>query len=164
LVYDGTGRHPALQCSEHAATSGAKTALVSIDGEMAAELTYAERAIWKQKIYEGGVNMTFDHRLIRIAKDGNRLTATFTNEATGQIVERTADQVVVEHGTIPADDLYQALRGHSGNNGVTDLDTLLSNARQPKGEGFELHRIGDAVASRNIAAAVYDALRLCHVM
>jgi hypothetical protein len=164
LVYDGTGRHPALQCSEHAASSGAKTALVSIDGEMAAELTYAERAIWKQKIYEGGVNMTFDHRLIRIAKDGNRLTATFTNEATGQVVERAVDQVIVEHGTIPADDLYHALRGHSGNNGVTNLDTLLSDARQPKGDGFELHRIGDAVASRNIAAAVYDALRLCHVM
>jgi 2,4-dienoyl-CoA reductase-like NADH-dependent reductase (Old Yellow Enzyme family) len=164
LVYDGTGRHPALQCSEHAATSGAKTALVSIDGEMAAELTYAERAIWKQKIYEADVIMTFDHRLIRIAKDGNRLTATFINEATGQVAERTVDQVVVEHGTIPADGLYQALRGNSGNNGVTDLDTLLSNARQPKGDGFELHRIGDAVASRNIAAAVYDALRLCHVM
>ena len=108
--------------------------------------------------------MIFDHRLIRIEKDGNRLTATLTNEATGQIIERTVDQVVVEHGTIPADDLYHSLREHSGNNGVTDLDTLLSNARQPTGAGLELHRIGDAVASRNIAAAVYDALRLCHVM
>jgi hypothetical protein len=27
--------------------------------------------------------------------------------------------------------------------------------------GFQLFRIGDAVASRNIHAAVYDALRLC---
>jgi hypothetical protein len=26
---------------------------------------------------------------------------------------------------------------------------------------FELHRIGDAVASRNVNAAVTDALRLC---
>jgi len=33
-----------------------------------------------------------------------------------------------------------------------------------QGARFELHRIGDAVASRNIHAAVYDALRLCHVM
>jgi hypothetical protein len=28
-------------------------------------------------------------------------------------------------------------------------------------KGFELHRIGDAVASRNINAAVTEALRLC---
>ena len=164
LVYDGTGRHPALQCAEHAAISGAETRFVSIDGEMAAELTYAERAIWKQRIYELEVEMTFDHRLARIEKSGNRLTATFVNEATGRTNTRTVDQIVVEHGTIPADDLYHALRAHSGNDGVTDLEALLSNSRQLSKDAFELHRIGDAVTSRNIAAAVYDALRLCHVM
>ena len=164
LVYDGTGRHPALQCAERAATAGADVQLVCIDGEIATELTYAERAIWKQKVYEAGVTMTQDHRLLRIAKTGNRLTATFANEATGTMVEYPADRVVVEHGTIPVDDIYQALRGDSANNGVTDLDALLSGRPQSQGAGFELHRIGDAVSSRNIAAAVYDALRLCHVM
>ena len=164
LVYDGTGRHPALQCAERAATAGADVQLVCIDGEIAVELTYAERAIWKQKVYEAGVTMTQDHRLLRIAKTGNRLTATFANEATGAMVEYPADRVVVEHGTIPVDDIYQALRGDSANNGVTDLDALLSGRPQSQGAGFELHRIGDAVSSRNIAAAVYDALRLCNVM
>ena len=164
LVYDGTGRHPALQCAEGAATAGADVQLVCIDGEIAVELTYAERAIWKQKVYEAGVTMTQDHRLLRIAKTGNRLTATFANEATGTMMEYPADRVVVEHGTIPVDDIYQALRGDSANNGVTDLDALLSGRPQSQGAGFELHRIGDAVSSRNIAAAVYDALRLCNVM
>jgi hypothetical protein len=67
---------------------------------------------------------------------------------------------------VPADALYHALREHAANDGVTDLDTLLANAAQPvtAKPGFELHRIGDAVASRNIHAAVLDALRLCHVM
>ena len=78
-IRPGTGRHPALQCAEHAVVSGAETFFVSIDGEMAAELTYAERAIWKQRIYELEVEMTFDHRLERIEKSGNRLTATFVN-------------------------------------------------------------------------------------
>ena len=164
LVYDGTGRHPALQCAERATAMGAEAHLVCIDGEIGAELTYAERAIWKQKVYEAGVEMTQDHRLLRIAKTGNQLTATFANEATGALVEFPADRVVVEHGTIPVDDIYQALREHSGNNGVTDLDALLAGRPQPVKEGFELHRIGDAVSSRNIAAAVYDALRLCYVM
>jgi hypothetical protein len=35
--------------------------------------------------------------------------------------------------------------------------TLLNN---PAGQ-YQLFRIGDAVASRNIHAAIYDALRLC---
>jgi hypothetical protein len=30
----------------------------------------------------------------------------------------------------------------------------------PEG-GFELHRIGDAVTSRGVHAAIYDAQRLC---
>lgn len=168
IVYDGTGRHPAPQCAERAASAGSKTAFVSIDGEIATELTYAERAIWKRRNYELGIDMSFDHRLVRIAKDGNRLKATFVNEATGATIERNADQIVVEHGTVPADDLYHELRGSAANNGVTDLDALLANSPQPRtarpDSSLELHRIGDAVTSRNIAAAIYDALRLCHVM
>ncbi len=164
LVYDGTGRHPALQCAERASAHGAETQLICIDGEVAAELTYAERAIWKQKTYEAGVTMINDHRIVRVAKSGNQLAATFSNELTGGLVKMVADRIVVEHGTLPVDDLYQSLRVGSGNNGVTDLDALISGRAQPACESFELHRIGDAVASRNIAAATYDALRLCHVM
>ncbi len=166
IIYDGTGRHPAPHCAEHAAMTGSRSSLVSIDGELAAELTYAERAIWKRRSYDLKVDMTFDHRLTRVAKSGNRLTATFVNATTGEALERTANQIVVEHGTVPMDSLYLDLRAQATNNGVTDLDALLANEPQlaTSGGQFELHRIGDAVASRNIQAAVYDALRLCHVM
>jgi hypothetical protein len=44
---------------------------------------------------------------------------------------------------------------------------LLGGAPQPRrgGDGvFELHRIGDAVASRNVHASIYDAMRLCMVL
>ena len=48
--------------------------------------------------------------------------------------------------------------------GVTDLDALRASKPQPvRGEGFELHRIGDAAASRNIPAAILDAFRLLRV-
>ena len=82
--------------------------------------------------------------------------------------ERYTEQVIVEVGTQPADELYQELRPDSVNDGVTDIDALLSGSPQvastTKDAMFELHRIGDAVASRNIAAATLDALRLCSVM
>ena len=74
----------------------------------------------------------------------------------------------MEVGTQPADELYHELRPDSVNDGVTDIDALLSGSPQvastTKNTMFELHRIGDAVASRNIAAATLDALRLCSVM
>ena len=168
LVYDGTGRHPALQGAEKSAGMGADTTFVSIDGDIAAELTYAERAIWKQRLYKRNINMKFDHRLRRIERVGNQLTAEFSNEATGSKFLQIADEIVVEHGTVSADDLYHALRKFSTNDGVTDLDALLTSKPQPHSygskSGFVLHRIGDAVTSRNIAAAIYDALRLCHIM
>ena len=168
IVYDGTGRHPALQCAEKSALSGINTHLICIDGEIANELTYAERAIWKQKMYQLNVTITQDHHLTQVHKSKNRLLASFINETTGKVTSMEADHVVVEHGTIPEENLYHELRCRSKNNGVTDLDALIAGKKQPnalKHKGtFELHRIGDAVASRNIAAAVYDALRLCNAM
>lgn len=166
IVYDGTGRHPAPHCAEHLALAGRRVSLVSIDGYLAAELTYAERAIWKKRGYELAIPMRFDHRLTRIARDGNRLTAHFVNEITGAAYEQSADQIAVERGTLPADALFQELRRQSANDGVTDIDALLAGRPQPAAaqDGFALYRIGDAVASRNIHAAVLDALRLCHVL
>jgi 2,4-dienoyl-CoA reductase-like NADH-dependent reductase (Old Yellow Enzyme family)/thioredoxin reductase len=165
VIYDGTGRHPAPHCAEMSATAGSAVSLFSIDGHLAAELTYSERVIWKKRAYELGVATQFDHRLIGVEKSGNRLMARFVNEVTGAETTRAADQVVVEHGTAPADSLYRDLRGLAGNDGVTDLDTLLAGAAQPTaGDGFELHRIGDAVASRNIPAAILDAFRLMRVL
>ena len=80
-------------------------------------------------------------------------------------MERYVDHVVIEHGTIPIDDLYQELRKFSLNDGVTDYKSLIENQHQPfeksKNSEFQLYAIGDAVSSRNIHAAIFDARRLC---
>ena len=168
IVYDGTGRHPALQAAELACAKGAHVQFVTIDAQLAQELTYAERAIWKKRAYELGLAVTVDHQIEKVVRAGNRLVATFRNLITRETIERTAEQVIVEHGTVPADQLYRELRADAANGGVTDIDALLEGSPQPRqalpAAKFELHRIGDAVASRNIHAAVLDAIRLCHVM
>ena len=164
IVYDGTGRHPAPQAAEYAALRDKKATLVTLDGFIAAELTYAERAAWKRKCYERGIAVVPDHRLTRVVRDGNRLLGSFVNEVTLQVAEFAADQFVIEHGTTPMDELYHELRASSSNDGVTDLGALIAVERQPQGRGdgaFELYRVGDAVASRNIPSAIYDSLRLC---
>ncbi len=71
---------------------------------------------------------------------------------------------MVEHGTLPLDEVYFELKPLSSNLGEVDYDALIDGRAQAverNVEGrFKLFRIGDAVASRNIHAAIYDALRL----
>jgi hypothetical protein len=136
---------------------------VALDDALAMEMSYAERAIWKQKLYGLDLAQTFDHRLVRVETADNRLTAVFSNEYTGAELRLEADQVIVEHGTLPADGVFQALRPGSANDGVTDIEALIAGRPQPKNGngGVMLHRVGDCQSSRNIHSAVYDALRLC---
>ena len=65
---------------------------------------------------------------------------------------------------MPLDELYFELKPGSRNLGELDHQALIANRpqrleRNPEGK-YQLFRIGDAVASRNIHAAVFDALRL----
>ena len=97
-------------------------------------------------------------------REGNQLVATLLNDYDRSRVERRVDQVVVEHGTLANEELYYALKPMSRNGGEVDYRALdagraQSVERNPEG-AFTLYRIGDAVASRNIHAAIYDALRL----
>lgn len=164
VVWDGTGRHAAPTAVERLSDAGAKVALYSIDDARIEEQAYAERVFWKKRLYELKVDPKMDRRLLGVRRDGNRLIASFENEITTEIEEVAADRVVVEHGTIPIDDVYTGLRGESVNDGITDLDAFAKGAAQPweeSGEGFRIYRIGDCVTSRNIAAATFDALRLC---
>ncbi|HEY2619349.1 MAG TPA: N-methylproline demethylase, partial [Acetobacteraceae bacterium] len=99
-----------------------------------------------------------------VRREGNALSATIGSDHGPERFERLVDQVVVEHGTLPPTELYDALRPQSRNLGEVDHPALLAGRRQDvtrNSEGqFLLFRIGDAVASRNIHAAIYDALRL----
>ncbi len=165
IVYDGTGRHTAATAAERLAMAGRPITLFHLDESVAPELVYAERVIWKKRLYELGVPSRFDRRLASVERSGNRLSATFVNELTGEPEVHTAEQVIVEHGTRVVDEVYADLRHGARNDGVTDIDALLAGDPQPVRDGatggYDLHRIGDCVSSRNIAAAVHDALRLC---
>ena len=76
--------------------------------------------------------MSFDHEIEKVERRGNRLAATFRNLMTREPVEHLADQVIVERGTLPADQLYRDLREDSANGGVTDIDALLESKPQPR--------------------------------
>lgn len=165
IVYDGTGRHEAVSCALHLAEHGCHVKFVTIDNMMALEMAYHERVIYRKRFAQNRIDVVLDNQLTKVASAGNRLVAVFRHELTGEESELTASQVVIERGTVPVDGLYHALRAQSVNAGVTDVGALLDGRPQlampPTAGQFELHRIGDAVASRNVHSAVYDALRLC---
>ena len=163
LVWDGTGRQPAATYADQLSRAGATVTLISRDDRVAAEVPYAERAIFRKHLAGQKVTTVFEERLVRVARDGNRLTATFANEMTGVETTRSADQIIAEHGTAAVDEVFQGLKAQSLNDGVTDIAALISGKAQPRraGEGFTLYRIGDAVSCRSIHAAMLDAYRLC---
>ncbi|MDH3763295.1 MAG: NADH:flavin oxidoreductase [Gammaproteobacteria bacterium] len=164
LVYDGTGRHEAPSCAEFIAEQGSQVVFATIDDRVGAELGYAERPVHRKQFYQCGIESRFDLMLLSVRPDGDGLRATFRNDLTDETVEIEADQVVVERGTYPLDEVFQALKDNALNRGVTDIEALLRVQPQPHqpGEngGYLLYRIGDAVSSRSLHAALLDAFRI----
>ncbi len=162
LIYDGMGRHQAVSLAEHLAEKGHAVQFVTIDDNVGLEMEYNARVVYRKRFAERGVKVTLDQSLMAVRRAGNGLEAVFRHELTGAITTQTAAQVIVERGTMPMTEVYDTLRPGSINDGQTDLDALLAGTMQPRhAPGYELHRIGDAVTSRNVHAAIYDALRLC---
>lgn len=163
LVYDDNGNHPGMTAAEFLAETGAKVEIVTPERTLAPEVGGTNYPAYFRVFSAKGVTTTLNLRLRGVRREGNRLVARFEQEYGGGMVEREADQVVVEHGTLPMDELYFALKPGSANGGAVDYEVLARGRELPfarAGEGgYALVRIGDAVASRNIHAAIYDAIR-----
>ena len=162
LIWDQMGRHQAVSTALHLAEKGHAVQFVALDDNIGLEMEYNARVVYRKRFAENKVKVTLDHALMKVRRAGNGLEATFKHELTGTLTTLSAQQVIVERGTVPVCEVYDALRAGSANEGATDIDALLKGHPQPrKADGYELHRIGDAVTSRNVHAAIYDALRLC---
>src|SRR5271170_2868791 len=164
LLFDDAGDHAALQAAETIATSGAKLEVMTPDRSFAPEIMAMNLVPYMRSLQRLDVVFTVTYRLESVKREGNGLAAMIGSDYGGVRRERRFDQVVVNHGTIPLDDLYFQLKPLSSNLGAVDHDDLLagrpqSSVRNSQGK-FQLFRIGDAVSARNTHAAIYDALRL----
>lgn len=164
LVYDDSGGHQGMTAAEMAANAGATVELVSPERFFAPEMGGMNHVPYMRAFHEKGVRVTINTRLAAVFRAGNALVAELASDfASGWRDKRRVAQVVVEHATAPLDDLYFALKPLSRNEGAVDYENLVSGGpvfpeRRPDAE-FVLARIGDAVAARNIHAAVYDGIR-----
>ena len=164
LLFDDNGAHPGMQAATLIAKAGSQLEVVTPERFFAPEIGGLNHVAYAEILDRAGARVTINSRLLGARRSGNGLTALVGSDYTDIVREREVDQIVVEHGTLPLDDLYFALKPQSRNLGEMDYGALISGRDQqtdanPDGS-FRLFRIGDAVASRNIHAAIYDALRL----
>jgi len=167
LLYDDAGDHTALQAAQLLAESGAVVEVMTPDRTFAPDVMAMNLVPYMRAIQDKKVTFTVTFRLTSVAKEGNLIKATIDSDYSKLGITRSFDQVVVNHGTLPLDELYFALKPRSVNLGAVDYDALIAGQPQTFGggpAGFQLFRIGDAVEARNIHAAIYDALRLIAVM
>jgi NADPH-dependent 2,4-dienoyl-CoA reductase/sulfur reductase-like enzyme len=165
LLFDDNGGHPGMQAAEVIAESGAKLEIVTPERYFAPEMGGLNYVGYAEAFQRHGVRITINRRLVGVRREGNRLAAVIGSDYTEVEDIGLVDQVVVEHGTRPLDDVYFELKDDSINQGAMDYRALIRGEAQTvernPGGRYRLYRIGDAVSSRSIHAAIYDALRLC---
>ncbi len=165
LLFDDHGDHQAGVTANVLSDSGAKVLFVTPDRSTLHDLGPTNSSVVHRDLYEAGVHFLTNHDLIEIQIDNGKYRVTLQNILTKSTETRTVNHVVVENGTKANTDVYEQLKTKSRNNGEIDINSLVDGSlklpkNNPQGS-FDLVRIGDAVSSRNIHAAMYDALRIC---
>jgi NADPH-dependent 2,4-dienoyl-CoA reductase/sulfur reductase-like enzyme len=164
LLFDDGADHPGMQAAEIIAASGARLEYVTPERQIAPDIGGTNLTPYMRELLPLDVTFTLCRRALHASPEGDRIRVTLGSDYGDFTRERLVDQLVVEHGTLPLDEVYFALKPLSSNLGEVDYDALIdgrSQAIERNADGkFKLFRIGDAVASRNIHAAIYDALRL----
>lgn len=165
MLYDGFGTVAGVSGASTFADCGAQVTYVTPDPSAGTEVCGIERPLMMRELYNRGIALLPDRHLADVKRVDNRLQVVVENVFSGARETHETDRLLIEHGTMPADALYEELRPGSRNGGAFDLRKFADGAPLPEteldGEGYALYRLGDAVASRDIHAAVLEALRLC---
>ena len=164
LLFDDAGDHAALQAAEVIGNSGAHLEVMTPDRSFAPEVMAMNLVPYMRSLQKLDITFTVTWRLLSVERGPNGLIAHVGSDYGGVQQQRLVDQVVINHGTRPLEELYLELKADALNGGAVDYDALLAGSPQPHsasvGQGYQLFRIGDAVSARNTHAAIYDALRL----
>ncbi len=165
ILYDDDGTHSSMTTAELLARSGARVEVVTPERTVGVDVGGLNMVPYARAFNETDTRITLNQRVLSIQRANGRLHVEIGSEHSAIRHERIVDAVVGDHGVTANDELYHALVPSSSNLGELDHVAFTSGAPQAVRTNamgtFQLFRIGDAVAGRNIHAAIYDALRLC---
>jgi 2,4-dienoyl-CoA reductase-like NADH-dependent reductase (Old Yellow Enzyme family) len=164
LLFDDNGTHSAMSAAELIARSGARLEIVTPERMLGIEVGGMNHVPYAKAFNETETRISLNQQVLAVRPEAGRLCVDIGSEQSPHRVARHVDHVIVDHGTVASDELYFDLKERSSNRGAVDYGALIDGrpqtlVRNPDG-AFQLFRIGDCVSSRNIHAAVYDALRL----
>ena len=165
LIYDEAGDHVAMQSAELAIEQGSKISFMTPDRLISSEIMGMNLTPYLKNLQNENISFLIGKRLLDVSIKGNKLNALIGSDYDELFKNNsTYDQVFVNYGTKPLDELYFELLPLSKNMGEVNYEKFIKGCEQNisknKDSKFNIFRIGDAVSSRNIHAAIYDALRL----
>ena len=164
LIYDEAGDHAAMQSAETAIDAGSRVEFMTPDRLISSEIMGMNLTPYLKKFQNSKIDFTIAKRLLDVSIKGNKLNALIGSDYGDFKYNSTYDQIILNYGIKPLDGLYFDLVPFSKNEGELNYDNLIKGKEQNiiknNKNVFSLFRIGDAISSRNIHAAIYDALRL----
>jgi 2,4-dienoyl-CoA reductase-like NADH-dependent reductase (Old Yellow Enzyme family) len=170
LVYDVNSDYAGVSCADFLSSRESLVEIVTPDFAVGEQTGGTTQPVYNKRLMARDVVFTPNTGLKDVYREGNQLIAVLANEYTGKEEERAVDQIVVENGIRPREELYYALKSDSRNNGQIDMEALFAATPQPQhrgndhdendSDGYLLYRVGDCVSPRDIHGAIYDSLRL----
>jgi len=165
LIYDEVGDHTAMQSAEIAIQGGSTVEFMTPDRLISSEIMGMNLTPYIKNLQNKKITYSIAKRLLDVSIKDNKLNALIGSDYDEKFKHNsTYDQIILNYGVKPLDELYFNLVPHSKNEGEVNYDKFIKGEQQNiiknKNNKFNLYRIGDAISSRNIHAAIYDALRL----
>ena len=165
LIYDEAGDHTGMQSVEIAVKEGSTVEFMTPDRLISSEIMGMNLTPYLKNLQNKNITYSIAKRLLDVSIEGNKLNALIGSDYDENFkYNSTYDQIFLNYGIKPLDELYFSLIPYSKNKGEVNYNKFINGEEQDiiksDDNKFNLFRIGDAVSSRNIHAAIYDALRL----
>ena len=110
LVFDDHGGHQALDAVEALLARGCRVEYVTPERMIGVDVGSMNSPAYLRLFADHDVRVTMPYYLRAVRRgDNGRLVATLWSEYADREVTREVDHVVVEHGTLPVSELYDAL-------------------------------------------------------
>lgn len=167
LIYDEVAGHAAISLADRLCSQNCKIELVCSDRMVARELGGQSYPMYLENLYRAKARLTPDTKLLGIQRQGNRLIAEMMNVYSREVTLHPAQQIVVDLGTVPNDEVFFDLKAGSRNKGQLEPNAFADGRPQPEPEaegGYILYRIGDAVSCRDIYSAIFDGNRIARTL
>ena len=168
LVYDSVGGHAALSLADALASDGCKITFVTPDRQPARAIGGQNYPVYLRDLHRAGATILPSHELVGAQRFDDHIRTQFKHTFSREVIDIESPTVIADLGLTSLIDVYDELVEMSTNFGEYDHEQLLALAPQPNDANpdgrFALFRIGDALAPRDLHAAIFDANRLCRVI